>query len=78
LNHQNETTMKNTQVITDPTAIHLAKMLDQIEADFDIDPSQMSPEFLEDYVNAAGHMGRNFGRSTNRIDFVLEYLQTVY
>jgi len=70
--------MKNTQVITDPTAIHLSKMLDEVEAQFDRDPSEMSPEFLEDYVNAAGHLGRNFGRSNNRIDNVLEYLQTIY
>ncbi len=70
--------MKNTQVITDITAIHLAKMLDEIEGQIDNDPSQLSYEILEDYINAAGHMAREFGRQYNRIDEVLEYIQITH
>jgi hypothetical protein len=66
------------KTVTDITALHLAKMLDEIEGQFDNDPSQLSYEILEDYINAAGHMAKEFGRQHNRIDAVLEYLQITY
>lgn len=54
-------------------ALHLAKFLDDFEARFDNDPTELSPELMSDYIEAARYMDKNFDRFNNRIKDVFNY-----
>lgn len=59
----------------DKTAIYLAKFLDDFEARFDNDPTELSPELMEDYLAAAKHMAEKFIRDYHRRRDVFEYMK---
>lgn len=58
----------------DQTAMHLAKFLDDFEARFDNDPTELSPELMADYLVAAKHMAEKFNRDYNRRIDVFNYM----
>lgn len=60
--------------ITNITALHLANFLNDFEARFDNDPTEISPELAQEYIEAAKHMRDTYERVNNRINDVESYL----
>ena len=58
------------------TAQHLNKTLNQVEADLDQNVP-MSPEFLDDYIGAAIHASKFYGRKGDRVSQAMMMLSEV-
>lgn len=60
--------------MNDKTALFLATFLDETEAIFDRDPTELSPEIMQTYIEAAKHLAKDFGRTNNRVKEVWQYM----
>lgn len=62
------------KTITDKTAIFLSEFLSETEAIFDRDPTELSPEIMHTYIEAAKHLAKDFGRTNNRVKEIWQYM----